>query len=369
MRKSTWVAAIVGLLITAALLLARSCGGDQRDARSTRDPDDKSASDDRSGGGGGSDLDGVRTTSDDANAARDESDARDAGQPHVVFFSPWGGSSLDHLGRERPQEGNAIGPMSVAVDSRGRMYVLDEVNGRIVRRGADGKAEAAIPIELRTPEDMAVANDGSMAVLDRHAGQEVAVYDEAGNLVGEIPLEGVGIEDTGTVTGVFVDGKDVYVEREHGPLVMVGSTSGVPVDVRSEIPGRPSRDGLSFLKAGIIDGPGGRAYVSAIDRKSGEHRFTRELRLKAAIHMILLLDSDKSGTIYFAAEVERDDGQPEVRLSCLEPLKGVVIGGAILPANTLPEESFRDLVVLDGGGVIYAIRSEEGVSYERFDCQ
>jgi hypothetical protein len=359
----------VGLTITAALLLARSCAGEQRDERSTRDPEDKAASDQRLDGDHDTEGERARTGDDGADAANTAQDPHDGGQPHVVFFSPWGGSGLDQLGRERAQEGNAMGPMSFAVDARGRVYVLDEVNGRIVRRGADGKPEAEFPIELRTPEDMVVADDGALAVLDRHAGQEVAIYDESGKLVGEIPLEGEGIEDTGSVTGVFVDGKDVYVEREHGPLVKVGNTSGAPSDVRSEIPGRPSRDGLSFLKAGIIEAPAGRAYVSSIERASGEHRFTRELRLNAAIHMILLLDSDKAGTIYFAAEVAREDGQPEVRLSCLEPLKGVVVGSAILPANTLPEESFRDLVVLDGGGVIYAIRTEEGVSYQRFDCE
>ena len=40
----------------------------------------------------------------------------------------------------------------------------------------------------------------------------------------------------------------------------------------------------------------------------------------------------------------------------------------MLPVNTMPEETFRDLTVLDDGGVLYAIRSNDGVSYRRFDC-
>jgi hypothetical protein len=166
-----------------------------------------------------------------------------------------------------------------------------------------------------------------------------------------------------------VDGKDVYVEREHGPLVKVGDTSGKPAEERTEIPGRPSRDGLSFLNAGLTDAGAGRAYVASIERATMQHRFTRELRLEAPIQAIVLLDSDKSGVIYFAMQVERAPGDEVVFLTCLEPLKGLPIGTAVMPANTMPEETFRDLAVLDDGGVVYALRTDAGVQYQRYDCE
>lgn len=287
----------------------------------------------------------------------------------VVFFSPWGGSGLDQLGRDRPEEGNPLGPMSLSVDKRGRVYVLDEVNSRVVRRGADGKPEAAIRIESKTPEDVAVAADGSVAVLDRHDDKAVTLFDESGQKKGTLPLVGEGIEDSGEVTGVFVDGNDVYAERAHGALVKLGDTSGMPADPRTEIPGRPTRDGLSYISAGITDPAVGRVYVASIDRATMEHRFTRELRLKTLVHSIVLLDSDVQGTIYFGVEIEDAGGASSVLMSCLEPLKGITVGTAVLPANTLPEETFRDFVVLDGGGVLYAVRSEQGVSYVEYDCE
>ena len=289
--------------------------------------------------------------------------------PEVVFSSPWGGETLDQVGRTRPSEGNPEGPMSFAVDGKGRVYVLDQVNGRLVRRGADGKPEAAIPIEAKAAQDLAVGADGSAAVLDRFSSKSVSLYDEKGTFVGELPLAGEGIEEPGLVTGVFVDGKDVYVEKEHGPLVKLGDTSGKPADAQTELPGRPSRDGLSFLKAGLIEPAFGRVFVSSIERATMAHRFTRELRLDAAVQMIVLLDSDKSGLIYFGAQVERSPGDEVVFLTCLEPLKGVPVGTAVMPANTLPEETFKDLVVLDEGGVMYALRSESGVTYQRYDCE
>lgn len=35
----------------------------------------------------------------------------------------------------------------------------------------------------------------------------------------------------------------------------------------------------------------------------------------------------------------------------------------------MPEESFRDLVVLDEGGVVFTHRTEEGVTYEQLVCE
>jgi hypothetical protein len=290
------------------------------------------------------------------------------GGPRVVFFSPWGGSTTAQLGRDRPLEGNPTGPMSLARDAQGRLYVLDQVNGRIVRHGADGKPDATRDVRLRAAQDIAIGADGSMAVLDRLGDKAIALYGDDGSLRGQLPLGGELVEETGLVTGVFVDGKDVYVEREHGPLVRIGDTAGGPAEPRTEIPGRPSRDGLSYINAGIAEAAAGRAYVASIERATGDHRFTRELRLKSEIRSIQLLDTDLSGTIYLAVELHDDKAGEWISLQCLEPLKGVPIGSAVLPANTLPEETFRDFTVLDDGGVVFAHRSEAGVSYEFYDC-
>lgn len=364
MRKGARWIVMAGAAV-GVLLVVRACSAPSTPAPNARDlpgkgrPSTEPTDEPTTAGG---------RPSGSASAAANKVRSADGGGA-VVFFSPWGGSGLDQLGRDRPEEGNPLGPMSLSVDKRGRVYVLDEVNSRIVRRGADGKAETAIRIESKTPEDIAVAADGSIAVLDRHDGQAVTLFDESGAMKGTLPLVGEGIEDSGEVTGVFVDGNDIYAERAHGSLVKVGDTSGMPAEPRSEIPGRPTRDGLSYISAGITDPATGRVYVASVERATMEHRFTRELRLKTIVHSIVLLDSDVQGTIYFGVELESAAGDSSVLLSCLEPLKGITVGTAVLPANTLPEETFRDFVVLDGGGVVYAVRSEQGVSYMQYDCE
>ena len=52
----------------------------------------------------------------------------------------------------------------------------------------------------------------------------------------------------------------------------------------------------------------------------------------------------------------------------VEPTHGEILGSVTVPANTMPEETFRDFVVLDDGGVLYAVRTANGVTYYETDC-
>lgn len=257
--------------------------------------------------------------------------------------------------------------MSFSVDPRGNVWVLDQVNGRLVRYEG-GRVAGSVEVARPNAQDLAIGEDGSLAVLDRFGAQDVALIGSDGSLLGTLPIVGEGIEDAGEVTGVFVDGEDVYVEREHASLVRIGDTKGTIADERTEIPGRPSRDGSFYIKAGITDAEAGRTYVVRNDRPSLEHRYTREIRFASPIWSIVLLDTDQSGTIYFGVQVD-DEGEHAVLLTCLDPATGEPRGTSSLPANTMPEESFRDYVVLDEGGVMAALRTEAGVTYDVYDCE
>lgn len=294
-------------------------------------------------------------------------DAAKAKPGNVLVSASWGGGA-GALGRDRPDEASPSGPMSMAVDGRQRMWVLDQVNGRIVRYDRDGSVEATLPIAPETTQDIAVSDDGTVALLDRYGSEQVALHDAYGNIVGSLPLAGEGVESAGHVTGIFVDGSDVYAETEHGPLWRLGSTGGVPAEPRTELPGRPSKDGTFYVKAGIIDAGEGRAYVAVNERPSEEHRFTRELTMGSSIRQIVLLDTDKEGTIYFGAELVVDEPKTEVMIVCIDSGAGEVQGTVTVPANDMPEESFKDFVVLADGGVIYALRTESGVEYKTADC-
>ena len=286
----------------------------------------------------------------------------------TAFVTAVWGSGPGALGRDRPQEASPSGPMSFVVDERRRMWVLDQVNGRVIRYSSDGSVEEALSIAHETAQDIAVGSDGTVAVLDRFRSEDVALHDPSGAFVGSLPLNGPGVESAGHVTGVFIDGSDVYAETEHGPLFKLGSTNGVPAEPRTELPGRPSKDGTFYVKAGITEAMAGRAYVAVNDRPSEEHRFTRELVMGSGIQAIVLLDTDLDGTIYFGAELVVGEPATEIMIVCLDSATGQLEGTVTVPANDMPEETFKDFVVDPAGGVLYTLRTEEGSTYRRVDC-
>jgi hypothetical protein len=291
-----------------------------------------------------------------------------------VFVRTTWGSGPGQLGHELPQEANPEAPMSLTVDARGNVLVLDQVNQRLVRFGPDGQPAGTVRVDLRAAQDVATAADGTMAVLDRLGDRTVALLGPDGRERGRLPLEGANVPEGGGVTAVVVDGEDVYVEREHGPLVRIGDTAGRADEEREEIPGRPTRDGQSYINAGLVDPAAGRVLVNSVERPSKRHRFTRVMQIGLVVSGIVLLDTDRAGTIYLgvlghSANDTSENPTPGVRLLCLDPLQGSVLGAASLPANTTPEETFRDFSVLDEGGVMYAERSAEGVTLRRYDCK
>jgi hypothetical protein len=289
-----------------------------------------------------------------ATASPAASDAADAAT-RVLATARWG-SRRGELGHDRPQEGNAEGPMSFGVAGKD-LVVVDQVNGRFVRYDASGRQVASSEIP-NTVQDVAVASNGSLVLLDRLAGKTVTVTDANGHRLGELPLPG----DPGTLTGVFVDGTDVYVEREHGALVRIGTTDGQPADEPRQLQGRPSKDGQLLLTATMS---GARVVVNAFDRKKEALRFARAVEFASPSHGIVLLDTDARGTIYLGV----GSGDPEVaQIACLDEIDGHVLGRVTLPTSHVPEESFRDYVVSPDGTIVYALRGDDGVEYRTARC-
>jgi hypothetical protein len=298
--------------------------------------------------------------------------AMPAPSPSSVWFRAKWGSGEGELGRTRPNEANPEGPMSLAVAPNGDTIVLDQVNGRLVRIGKDGKVIGSVPSPVKAPQDVAVAKDGSLVVADRLVDKAVSIIGPDGKIRGALSLEGKGLPEGGAMTGLFLDGDSVYVEREHQQLVKIGGVDGVADPGRDEIPGRPSRDGTFYLNAYLQTEPTRDAvFVNSTNRQPQAARFTRKISLGMEAIGILALDTDRAGIIYLAilGTTTHDESGVTVGLYCLEPEHGAPIGMTPLPANTMPEETFRDFAVLDGGGVLYTVRSENGVEITRVDCR
>jgi hypothetical protein len=298
-----------------------------------------------------------------SSAAPSTSASQTPTSSEAKWSARWG-SAKGELGRSRPQEGNPEGPMSFALAGND-LLVLDQVNGRVARYDADGKLKSTSDAP-QTVQDIAVAKDGTAALLDRLAGKTITLLDPSGRKIGELPLDKARVGEPGLTTGVFVDGKNVYVEKEHGALVLVGTIDGKPPpeDGVQELAGRPSKDGTLLLTA-VLQPAEGRAILNAQDRKSGSLRFARSIPYPKPLRGIVLLDTDAQGTIYLGTNA---GSPPATHIACLDASDGRVKGRVALQTSPVPEESFRDLAVGDDGTIVYAIRTEDGVSYRTARC-
>jgi hypothetical protein len=280
--------------------------------------------------------------------------------PSAMLAARWG-SGRGELGRSRPQEGNPEGPMSFA--SAGEdLLVLDQVNQRVVRYDARGAVKDTFDASPTT-QDIAVGKDGTVALLDRLVDKTVRLVDARGRPIGSLSLPADRVPDPGLVTGVFVDGKDVYVEKEHGVLTRIGTTDGRPAEA-AELTGRPSKDGTLLLMA-VLSAPEARVTLNAFDRVLGSLRFARSIPFVRPVREVVLLDTDRRGTIYLGVTAGKP---PMVHVACLDPSDGRAIGRLSMPSSEVEEESFRDFVVADDGTIIASLRSEEGVEYRTARC-
>lgn len=292
---------------------------------------------------------------------------------NVIASFGWG-SGDDALGRERQQEGNSEGPMSLTVAPDGTIVILDQVNQRLVKLDASGKRLGSTPIPVQAAQDVLVTKDGSSLVLDRLVDKTVAIIGPDGKPRGELPIEGKGLAEGGASTGLFNDGDDVLVEREHGDLVRIGKTDGKADRERGEVPGRPSRDGANYLTALIASAADGLVAITAVAKSTLEHRFTRQLSFGQPIVQLVMLDSDTTGISFVGANVELPGSTPElpkvgVVVLCLDGRDGAVLGRAVFLPNTVADETFRELTVSGDGSILFLRRTEQGAQLERHRCQ
>lgn len=289
-----------------------------------------------------------------------------------VAAMKWGAGPRD-LGRRTPKDGNPEAPMSLVATRDGGVIILDQVNARLVRIDKEGAFGAPTPIKLRQPQDLALTRDGTVAVLDRLADKRVDLVTADGKVRGSIPIEGKGIAEGRTVTGVFVDGFDVLVERTHGPVVRIGDLGGNADPLRPELAGRPTRDGSALLNSWMEKFPDAFVFVSRWMRVNHEMVFTRQVDVAMESHGVALLDTDLNGIVYLGVigNTRTPDGTltGAMRVLCLSSLGGDVLGVADLPGNASPDETFREIVAAESGGVFYLARTDAGAQLLYADCR
>lgn len=274
----------------------------------------------------------------------------------TTIRTKWG-SGENELGHLVQAEGNPEGPMSLARVGD-ELLVLDQVNNRVVRYDARGKQIGSFAATATT-QDIVVAKDGTIVTLDRLKEKSLRFFDKNGKQTALLAIPTDRVKEPGLVTGLFTDGKDVYLEEGHGVLVRVGATDGSLGDA-AKLSGRPSKDGKLLISAALKDA---KLTLNAFDRATGTLRFARVIPYPKPTREVALLDTDAKGTIYAGV-----GGEEAVTVACLEPTDGKVIGRVAIESSMMPEEAFKDFIVTDDGTIQSSFRTEDGVEYRTSRC-
>jgi hypothetical protein len=290
-----------------------------------------------------------------------------AAVPHTrtVFTARWGGAPGE-LGRKGANESNPEGPMSFVVDERGSAFVLDQVNGR-VEVFEPGGSVRSIPLPSDTFQDVALAKNDTLAVLDRLTTGSVAYVDETtGRVTHEIALAGKGVPEGGDVTALFQRDDGTWVEVKHQNLVRIADGDGNPLDEREIVQGRFSSNGiLRASKSGeralfVTEKPEGRPAVALA-----------KVGFELPLWQILSLDTDRHGRIYVGASLQEESSVPPFDLLRAEEVvvvleaNGAELGRVTLPRNAGPEESFRRISVGADGAVYHLAFEETGATLRK----
>jgi hypothetical protein len=139
----------------------------------------------------------------------------------VVARAPWG-AGADQFGKV--DEASRPGPMSLTVGHDHAIYVLDQVNARVVPFDAAGTRRAAIPIGTDTAEDLVVSGERLWLLIyepGRSPGYRLAEHRLDGTRLQQLRLS----REIQRVTGLFATGRpgapDLWVEQEHDTQSLV----------------------------------------------------------------------------------------------------------------------------------------------------
>lgn len=311
---------------------------------------------------------------------------------NLVTTLAWGNGPRA-LGKHEGPEQNPTAPMAIAAGAMG-LWVLDQVNGRVVRLQGVGEAATLVddtPVALADPYDLALDDLDAVAptllVLDRQVdgvvvaltpgragerwrmdirGDGGAVFDP------EAPAGPSGIAFGGGITGLFVHDGGVWVEWAHERCHRLGGLDGGRVGIGQRMPGRPDQEGRLGLAAERL---GEHVFVngrslSASAAEAMEPTFRVGASFAHPVFALRALEDNGHGEVWVAANTlrERDGGQivAEGLDVVLLGHNGVVDHRGSATLEQGPHEQARTFSADVHGGLWHLARRHDGVVIERW---
>ena len=221
---------------------------------------------------------------------------------------------------------------------------------------------------LVMPSDVAVAADGTIAVID-HPGVQTkgtVLFDAEGKKKAVLP------QLPNTLAGLYAAGNDFYVNTNGLSSVKLGNTKGIPDDETpalgqeedGRIAGHVAPDGKTVLRFNIDNAATGDFSVSATRGNPPEEVFTHFYRDPNLVG-IPFIQADAAGRIYMVINTRLG----QLVLVCLDGKTGNPVGADELPYfGGVGGTQRRMFNVAPEGGLVYAIVRESDVRYELFNC-
>ncbi len=158
-----------------------------------------------------------------------------AGEPELLFTTQWGGDSGLEIdgGKESPIRG----PNSAALDPLGNVWILDNLNSRLVGYNEKGARIGSVLLTPGHRDDLAVGPDGSFALLSLHL-HRIEVLDRDGQPQGFLKLSPL-LAPLGRIS--FPD--EIEIENPHGERFRLG-TLDRPRTVKQVLFGRRMECGI-----------------------------------------------------------------------------------------------------------------------------
>jgi hypothetical protein len=281
----------------------------------------------------------------------------------VVLHLGWGSGLMD-AGRRLDPESAPEGPMSFSVTAGGEIHVLDQVNLRILAFDRNGALVSVIPLPGGAFQDIEVALDGRILLLDRLVRRSVVVLDPQGLETAAHAVTGPGIPEGGGITAMFLEDDGLWLEYNHERIVRIldGSLSAC---ARTALQGRKAGSGDRAVLAALAGQ--GRVGLRLIDTATGSTVVTKEIDLGPDLYRIAWAQADGLGGIH--AMVHLVPGGPWTGQSAsAEKILALRLDGKLRQTGSFESpftirawEQFREFRVLPAGQVFQMAFLDGGV--------
>jgi hypothetical protein len=284
--------------------------------------------------------------------------------PETILQLGWG-SGPGEAGRHEGDESAPVGPMSFAVLPSGEIFLLDQVNFRILRFDPGSKTPSQVPIGSDAFQDLAVAPDGTIVLLDRLARRAVVLMDAGGSELASHAVEGDGIPEGGAVTAMFLEKDGLWLEVNHERSVRVLDASLHP-SPRTVRRGRPLDGGLTTAVA-FLDKQGG-VGMRTMDCLTGAVTAEKHFSFGQDLYRIAWVEADASGAVHamfhlLEPQGENAPGPPDEKVLALRLSKDLEETGSFESPHTIRAwEQFKEFQVADSGTVYQMAFSDQGVA-------